>query len=80
MSSSPVTVPSQTIQHLPDKSKRACGEYKGPAPAVAETGPVPYLERYASISTRATSGRLNSGGGSMPCPSISRTLVPERWT
>src|SRR6185437_14654799 len=27
ISSSPVTIPSQ-IQHLPDKSKRPCGEYK----------------------------------------------------
>src|SRR5205809_1545319 len=32
----------------------------------------------ASINILATSGRLNSGGGSCPALSISRTLVPER--
>lgn len=33
-----------------------------------------------SISTCATSGRENCGGGLIPSRSISRTLVPERWT
>src|SRR5262249_353609 len=34
----------------------------------------------AVMSTSATSGRENSGGGSSPFPNISRTLVPERLT
>src|ERR687889_705447 len=33
-----------------------------------------------SISTSITSGRLNSGGGYSPRPSISRTFVPEKNT
>ncbi len=40
----------------------------------------PQCSRIASISTRATSGRLNSGGGVCPWRSISRTRVPERLT
>ena len=32
------------------------------------------------MSTRATSGRVNSTGGTSPSPSISRTFVPERKT
>src|SRR5262249_59584153 len=35
---------------------------------------------YASISTRAISGRENSCGGSSPLPSISLTFVPDRKT
>jgi len=34
----------------------------------------------ASMRMAATSGRENSGGGSSPRDSISRTLVPERFT
>src|SRR6266508_1692999 len=35
-----------------------------------------YPPRIASISTRATSGRLNWIGGTSPAASISRTFVP----
>lgn len=33
-----------------------------------------------SMSTRATSGRVNSGGGASPRASIPRTLVPYSAT
>ena len=40
------------------------------------TNSVPFFA--AAISTSATSGRLNSGGGRSPLKSRSRTAVPER--
>jgi hypothetical protein len=39
-----------------------------------------YPCRIDSINTRATSGRLNCGGGTSPAASISRTRVPLRVT
>src|SRR5882724_4183806 len=53
--------------HLLDRAQRLVGH--------ATT-----TSRSPSASTWPTSGRLNSGGGSVPLRSISRTLVPESVT
>src|SRR5207237_5512506 len=47
---------------------------------IAERGTGGEASRSPSASTCTTSGRLNSGGGSMPLRNISRTLLPDRIT